>query len=201
MGRARRLLVVTALVLACSESDSPTTYGDIALEVRSVDPDAATTFADTTSVVATIAYGACLDEFYREHDEDAFTGEDGKDAVDEWRGRLCDPEMVDEDEPAIACEVVALEQRLDGGLSGLVATFSVTGEIADRVLDVGPFPDQDGADCKGGALPSLYVGADSLVGRDVDDVAIWTARPIEDSVAVVDQAAPVLVYASRLAPP
>lgn len=201
MGRARRLLVLAALAPACQDSDRATTYGDLELEVRSVDKDFAATFADTATIVATVAYGSCIDEFYRDHDEDTFAGADGKDAVSEWQASLCDPETFDDDEPPIACEVVELEQRLAGGLTGLVATFSVTGEIADRFLRLGPFPDEDSADCKGGALPGLYVGADALVGRDADDVAIWTARPIEDSVAVVDQSAPVLVYATRLAPP
>jgi hypothetical protein len=201
MSSARRVLVVAALAVACSESDAPTTYGDLVFEVRAADADPTATFEGTTTLVATVGYGACLDEHYREHDEDAFTSELGKEAVAEWSASLCDPEEADDPDLVIPCEVVALEQRVGGGLTGLAATYAVTGDIAGNQLRVGPFPDEDSTSCDGGALPGLHVGTDALVGRDAEDVVIWTANAIEGTVAVVDQRAPVVVYATRVAPP
>lgn len=193
-----RFFVLALGVGACGNADVDTSYGSLVLEPRANDGDAEATFAGTATIVASIGYGACLEEFYREHDADAFTGNDGKATVADWRGRLCDDESR---EQPIDCDVVAIEQTIADGPSRLVVTFAVTGEIESRELMVGPLPDSDSADCSGGALAGLHVGTDALVGRDADGIEIWTAQPLAESVAVVDQDTAVVVYARRVIAP
>jgi hypothetical protein len=199
MGSTRRSVAVVVFLAACGGSEREPTYGGVAIVVRSAEADPAATFDATATISATLGYGACLVDFYDEHDDDAFAESEGKAIVGEWRDALC--EVDEAAAPAIACEVVGLEQHLDDGAPRLVATFSVTGEIEGRELAVGPFPDPASARCRGGALPGLHVGADALVGRDVDDVEIWRAEPTDDDIAVVDQAAPIGVYATRVPAP
>ena len=197
MSRARSF--VFALVAGgCGSGDFDPSYASIVLELHASDGDADATFAGTVTIAARVGYGHCIEQYYREHEGEAFANEDGKAVVAEWNDRLCD-----DDAPAqpIDCDVVAIEQTIAGGPSRLEVTYAVTGALEGRALAVGPLPDSFGADCPGGALPGLHVGADALVGRDAGGTEIWSAQPVDDTVAVVDQDTPVVLYASRRPPP
>lgn len=194
------------LVVACGDSGSfDPRYGDIVLERRSADTDPDGTFVGTDRIVATIEYGACLEAFYRDRDELAFTESEGRDVVDEWRDRLCDDDALAD---PITCEVIAIEQVLDAGPPRIVVTYAsargpggmVAGERGTE-LAVGPLPEGPSAQCRGGAVPEVEAGATALVGLDPDGSEIWRGGSEPATDAVVDQTAPIVIYAVRVLPP
>lgn len=187
------------LVAACGDdAELEPRYGDVVLERRSSDALPDTTFVGTDRIVATIEYGACLEEFYRDRDELAFTESEGRDVVDAWRDRLCDDDALAD---PIACEVAAIEQVLDSGPPRIVVTYTMIAGEEGSELAVGPFPDGASAQCRGGAVPGVRVGADSLVGLDPDGSEIWRGGSQPPTEAVVDQAPPIVIYAARVLPP
>ena len=194
-----RGFVFAIVVAGCGSTEGEPTYGSIVLEMRAHDGDAEATFGGTATIVATVGYGTCIEEFYREHEDDVFTGPDGEATVDEWTDRLCDEDEGSREEP-LACEVAAIEQSIEGGPSRLVVTFAVMGAVDGREAVVGPFPDAGSSACTGGALPGLHVGADAVRGLDGEGNEIWTAQPDAEGLAVVDQAEHVVVFAVRVPP-
>ncbi|HET6583905.1 MAG TPA: hypothetical protein VFG69_10660 [Nannocystaceae bacterium] len=192
-------LAIVGLAVGCGDgAPAHPRYGDVVVELRSGDSDPDATFVGTDRIVATIEYGACLEQLYRDRDELRFTESEGRDAIEEWRDRLCDDDTLAD---PIACTVDAIEQVLDSGPPRSVVTYARrTGETGTE-LAVGPLPDGPSAQCRGGAVPEVAVGAGAVVGLDPDGSEIWRGGSEPPTEAVVDQAAPIVIYAARVLPP
>lgn len=140
--------------------------------------------SSTTRVTATLGYGECLSQFYRDNPAERQEGDigaadfAGADAGGEgWRDRLCDGSVRATPE----CEVLAIEQ----GTEHLTVEYALDGVADNMVLVFGPLPTSATAECAGGLLPTVKVIAnDAIRGENADGATVWQAASYDpDEVA------------------
>ena len=171
-------------------------HGTVKLEFRRGDGVADDPFAGTSAIQITLAYQACLSDFYTANPSWTPSGPDGAsvfgpyaDGGEGWQDRLCELGNVD-------CEVVSFQQSL-GAASGssLQVVYSVTGPIENRTLHFGPLPTASLAGCAGSDLPIVRVANNAaalgLDGVPPDGSALWNVQAFSPGEAAVDQGAAI----------
>lgn len=177
--------------------DIELTHGSITLELVRSEGAADNPYTGTTRVVATLAYQACLSEFYAAHPELAQGGEEGATIFgsglfggEAWMDRLCKGGGDTQAE----CTVQEIAQDL--GAKTLRVTYAITGELEDHTLRFGPLPTTTTAGCPD---PIVRVPAMSaLSGEDADGRAIWATNNLSDIDAITNQPAAVVIRAAAL---
>jgi hypothetical protein len=174
---------VLVLAAACGSGDDDVLRnGYVRLEVQHAVLQEPDDQARTTTVVATLRYGECLSEFYREHPADRQEGEIGSadfsdaDAGGEgWLDRLCDGSVRATPE----CEVLSIEQRLED-VEQLTVRYQLDGIVDNTVLVFGPLPTAATAKCAGDSLPTVkVVASDAIRGEAADGATVWQAATFD----------------------
>ena len=199
MRRTKTALTFAAAVLGCFSltgcpEEEPELFGVISVEVEP-QPDE-TVFAGTATVVATVHYESCLEDFYlNRRPEYQSDGTEGSMVFAEWTERLCSTDEFGVDLPD--CEVKDITQNLftDTDVYSLVITYEIKDpmSIAYREFKIGPLPTEDFAACPDGR-PLVELRQTGLLGKDANGSNIWRIASLPDpNSAVAGQGAPLRV--------
>jgi hypothetical protein len=192
-------VAVAVLATGCPAEEEELVNGIVKLELRRGSSEDSNPFGGTTEIVATFNYGECLLDYYENNPNMRQDGVDGalvfgteEQGGEGWTDRLCDIEVgADAD-----CQRVVLEQQLSQMVNKrLEITYTVTGELENRKLPAGPFPDAEEAACMGGTSPTVSLGL--VKGRNAAGEDVWETESFDPTQAVIDQGAPFKIYAKR----
>lgn len=194
------LLSVAAVLFAtgCAPEEEELRHGIVKLEFLRGESQDSDPFVGTTQIIATMQYLECLSGYYADNMSQRQDGKDGEAVFgsgdlggEGWTDRLCDLDLPSQ----IECEVVSISQQLDLGTADtLSVTYNVTGPIEGRRLAIGPFPKREVAACMAGVVPEVRVSQSGMKGKS-GETDLWRTETFTPPDAVVDQGAPIRIYA------
>jgi hypothetical protein len=190
---------IAILATGCPDPEEELRNGIVKLEFHrgaSVDSNP---YGGTVEVVASFNYGECLLDYYTNNPNERQDGVDGalvfgtdEQGGEGWTDRVCDIDLG----ANVECSAVVLRQQLDQMVNQrLEITYTVSGELENRRLAAGPFPDRDEAACMGGSAPEVGLG--SVKGRNSDGADVWNTESFDPTQAVIDQGAAFKIYAAQ----
>jgi hypothetical protein len=192
-------VAVAVLATGCPAEEEELRHGIVKLEFRRSVSEDANPFGGTTEIIASFNYGECLLDYYANNPNMRQDGVDGalvfgteEQGGEGWTDRLCEIEVGGDAD----CQGVVLVQQLEQMVNKrLEITYTVTGELENRRLPAGPFPDREEAACMGGGSPIVSLG--TVKGRNADGEDVWNTESFDPTQAVIDQGAAFKIYAAR----
>lgn len=197
-GRAVAAFALLSSLSGCAKEEEILTHGYVKLELRRGESQAADPYIGTSTVVATMQYRECLDNFYEGNPDLRQTGVEGETVFggedlggEGWTDRLCESGT----EPKMAeCTIAGVDQKLDQ-VKQLTVTYAVTGDIENRVLLFGPLPTKETAGCLD---PIVRVAANGAIsGNDGSGNKIWVTESFSPTEAITGQGGAIVVRAAR----
>lgn len=197
-GRAVAAFALLCSIWGCAKEEEILTHGFVKLELRRGESQASNPYVGTSTVIATMQYRDCLDNFYTANPDLRQTGVEGETIFggedlggEGWADRLCEqgtaPSMAD-------CTVANLDQKLDQ-VKQLTVTYAITGELENRVLLFGPIPTKETAAC---VNPIVRVAANGAIsGNNGEGTKLWVTESFSPTEALTDQGGAIIVRAAR----
>jgi hypothetical protein len=197
-GRAVAALALLSSLWGCAKEEEILTHGYVKLELRRGESQASNPYVGTSTVVATMQYRECLDNFYGSNPDLRQTGVEGETIFggedlggEGWADRLC--EAGTESQMA-ECTIAGIDQKLDQ-VKQLTVTYAITGEAENRVLLFGPLPTKETAGCLD---PIVRVAANGAIsGNDGSGNKIWVTESFSPTEAITGQGGAIVVRAAR----
>ena len=194
-------LLLTAPTVACQGGDDENLeHGVVWLELRRGGSQADDPYVGTSKIEVTLLYRECLIEFYDANPDYQQDGTEGasvfgtrEDGGEGWADRLCTLS-----EPGrVECTVDSFRQEL-AAAKQLTVTYSVTGEIENRVLPFGPLPTEELAACEASRDPVVRVGSNGAVrGIDAGGNTLWNTESFNPPEAATGQGGTIVIRAAR----
>lgn len=192
-------VAVAVLATGCKDPPEELRNGIVKLEFRRGQSEDQNPYPGTVEIVASFTYQECLLDYYTNNPDERQDGVEGslvfgteEQGGEGWTDRLCEIDLG----ANVECQSVVLHQQLDQPTNKrLEITYSVSGEIENRRLAAGPFPNREEAACMGGSSP--IVGLGTVKGRDSSGADVWNTESFDPTQAVIDQGAAFKIYAAR----
>jgi hypothetical protein len=193
------LATVLVLGAGCSpESSDADDWGFVMIQFLRAAGQDGSPFVGTVRIRAAVSYDDCLAEFYQASPDWREDGLEGSAMFEEASDKACQAQCGYE---PIPCDHVNIWQSgIDEESLNLEyhVTVGKDDEIENRVLNVGPIPTAERADCDDGALPTVSLSAVDITGQGSEGGTIWlVTSALGGDKATVSQCEPMKVRVAR----